>query len=389
MATDSSTGIAVIGGGVVGLACAIRLAMEEVSVLLVVGSGGRPEPDDEEASAWDARTYALNHLSCHFLKQIGALPLIKRYGVFEAMDVWDMRGGRMHFSATDIGEARLGIVLEHTTLLSALWTRVQALSNIECVEKSIGSIEFAPQGRQTCHLRFDDDDCRDTGFVIGADGAHSAVRQQAGIEWEWRDYRQTAQAAVVKVENEHRRTCLQQFSSAGIAALLPLPGKTCAAIWSHARPTSADELEQFFSRQMGLGQVEIISQLASLPLYGGMAKSFIAPYCLLVGDAAHNIHPMAGQGANLGFGDLFALFNALQQSPVKEFTWSVLRRYQRMTVANNRIMKGGIEGLLALSNRDDRLSAFLRHTVYDCVDRSVGLKKRFMRYAGGACYRDY
>ncbi len=384
---DSSGGIAVVGGGVIGLACAIRLAMEEAPVLLVVGSGGKPEPVGTDD--WDARTYALNRLSCRFLDAIGALALVARYGVFEAMDVWDERGGRMRFDATDIGEPRLGIVLEHAALLSALWVRIQAFPNIECVAKNIDAIAFPAQERAACRLAFADGDARDAGFVIGADGARSQARQQAGIEWQQRDYRHTAQAAAVKTEASHRRTCLQQFSRAGVAALLPLADKVCAAIWSHAKPASADAFEQFFSQQMGLGRVEIISQLASFPLYGGMAKTSIAPRCALVGDAARHIHPLAGQGANLGFGDLAALFDALRQSPTKRFTWAVLRRYQRMTAANNRIMKGGLEGLLALTDCDDRLIGALRRTAYNRVDQSVGLKKKFMRYAGGARYPGY
>ena len=384
----SNNSLAVVGGGVIGLACAIRLAMERDAVMLVVG-GDQNISTDKEADGWDARTYALNRLSCRFLESIGVLPLLKRYGVFEAMDVWDVRGGRMRFHAGDIGEPRLGIVVEHTVLMSALWSRLQTLSNVECIAKGLAKMQLPTGDDCACHLIFEDGDACAADFVIGADGARSLVRAQAGIGWQQKDYRQVAQAAVVKTQDDHRNTCLQQFSSAGIAALLPLSERVCAAIWSHDESATAGEFEQFFSGQMGLGRVSLLSELASFPLYGGMADSFIAPHCVLVGDSAHSVHPMAGQGANMGFGDLSALFDALRKSPAKEFSWPVVRRYQRMTMANNRLMKSGIEGLFMLNACEDRLSALSRRIAYNCVDQSSVLKRVFIRYAGGARYRDY
>ena len=382
MTAGSDTPVAVVGGGVIGLACAARLATAGTAVLLVGGKDAAPPaaPAADDAR-WDPRTYALNGLACDFLEQLGVVPQLVRHGVFEALDVWDARGGRMYFSATDLGEPRLGIVVEHAVLAAALWEVLAPFRQFEHLAKELAAVDFPSRPGGVCRLRFADGESRAVRFVIGADGARSLVREQAGIKWTRRDYRQVAQAAVVETRDDHHNTCRQQFSQQGIAALLPLAQRTSAAIWSHSVASSPADFERFFSDEMGLGPVEVLAPPVAFPLHGGLARSYIAPHCLLVGDAAHSVHPLAGQGANLGFGDLTALFGALHRSRSNDFTWPVLRRYQRAVVAHNCSMKSSIEFLLGLNQV--RAAAALRRTAYNGVNRSVTLKKCFMRYAAG------
>lgn len=393
--------VAVVGGGVVGLACAIKLGTNGRRVLLFA-----PGSRAVAAAAGDAyvpRTYALNAAACAFLDSIGVLGSLARYEHFCALEVWDAEGGgRIRFEAADIGARYLGLVVEHVQLLHALCARLEALAYVECIEtRPLGyehGADAPARGAQRGPRVLFDAGERAVEAVIGADGARSQVREWMGVEWRRRDYRQTALAAVVRTERGHENTCWQRFSRDGVVAFLPLADHVCAVVWS-CPSALADEVlssdagatgagaffEPRLERAFGgrLGGVELVSEVASFPLHGGIACEYVRPGFALVGDAAHNVHPLAGQGANLGFADLAALFAAREQSRADTFSWPVLRRYQRSVVARNWCMKSGLEGLLWLFSHHQRALAAARSAGLNCSNRTAPLKNLFMHFAAG------
>lgn len=379
--------VAVVGGGVIGLACAARLALDGRRVLLFAARPPRA-PDNAAADVYEPRTYALSAASCAFLNDIGAPP--PRHCRFRALEVWDAEGGgHIHFSAAGFGVSHLGIVVEHSLLVQALFARLDTLAQVERVEAPPLAVENNPEtGRRRI---FTGDGEREADFVIGADGARSRVRDWMGVAWRRRDYRQTALAAVVRTAQPHQSTCWQCFSDDGVVAFLPLAGRVCAVVWSCSRERAQELLQSgaaFFEPQLErafgarLGAIELLSGIASFPLHGGIVDDYVKPGFALVGDAAHSVHPLAGQGANLGFADLAALFAALEQSRGGGFSWPVLRRYQRAVKARNQWMKGGLEALLWLFSRSQPALVSVRSAGLSGVGRIAPLKNFFMRRAG-------
>lgn len=379
-----SAPVAIIGGGIIGSACAGRLAQLGFETILVQGKQRHQRPA-LSSDAWDSRAYALNQQACSVLKDLGAAEHIRRKGVFESLRVWDDSDRLLQFHATDIGVSQLGIVVEHTVLADALAERLQALPNLQCIEKEFNKIHFPERSKQPLSLQFDDGDTCDVSFVIGADGAKSIVRECAGIASKCRPYHQVAHAAVVATQQPHRNICWQKFSSSqGVLALLPLTDKVCSAIWSHPQDVDPTQFETVFSQAMGLGDITLLSQPASFPLQGMLAEKYVTRHCALIGDAAHNVHPLAGQGANLGFRDIACLLDALQKSQPQQFKWSVLRRYQRTVVLHNAAVKTGIELLLKLGQAPPHSNPLLWKTICNSMGRSAWLRGFFIQRASGA-----
>ena len=372
--------IAVIGDGIIGLVSALWLATNNIPVILVKGTSKSPVGD------WDSRTYALNLLSCDMLEMLGILQELKRCSHFESMRVWDKQGACLHFSASDIGETKLGVVVEHRVLSEVLNAKLNRDTRVIQLTKELTAINFGDTS-QSSKLHFADGGTYDVAFVIGADGGRSIVRQQAGIECSIHDYHQVAQAAIVATEHNHRFQCVQQFSARfGVTALLPLSERVCSAIRMHQDALEDAEFEDFFSKNMPLGDVRLLSRPLTFPLVGRIVRQYVTPNCALVGDAAHSIHPLAGQGANLGFGDLAILFSVLKQSESNHFSWSILRAYQRKVVLNNQMTKCAMEALFKVNGRSDMASQKLRKLVCKLVDENLNLRRVFIRNACGLNY---
>ena len=311
----------VLGAGPVGLSLAAALARERFTVSLIdraplPGFAGAAGDDD-----WDNRVYALSPGSAEFLRAIGAwqrLPA-ERLAPVEVMDVRGDGDGAIEWSAYDQGERALAWIVEHRELCAALFESVRRVGSVEII---------APAEPASIAWRLDAavlalGDGREVSarLAVGADGVRSWLRKSAGIAMEPRPYRQSAIVANFAVERAHRGRAFQWFlDGRGVLAWLPLPGPRISIVWSAPDalaselgaldpPALADRVAE--AGNHALGGLRAISPAASFPLSFLRLPSVVAHRMALVGDAAHGVHPLAGQGVNLGFGDAAALVRVL------------------------------------------------------------------------------
>jgi 2-octaprenyl-6-methoxyphenol hydroxylase len=314
--------VLIAGAGLVGLSLAPALAAAGRRVALAdraaVTSPPPPAGDDD----WDTRVYAISPGSVAFLSSLGvwqALPP-DRIAAVEAMIVEGDGGARLRFSAYELGERALAWIVEERTLKAALVTRVAEAGVALHAPCAFDSLAFGRKGgvlecgADTLHAR----------LVVGADGLRSHVRQTAGIVAETRPYGQTAVVANFRCERAHLGRAFQWFhDDGGVLAWLPLPGRRVSMVWSapHALarelldlPSAALAARVTASGRHCLGALEAITPAAGFPLQLSTLPTTIGHRVALVGDAAHGIHPLAGQGVNLGFADAEALASVLRHS---------------------------------------------------------------------------
>lgn len=348
--------VIVVGGGLIGasFACAARGRR-----IALVESGrhmeGAPAPD-----AFDARVYALSPGSVAFLKSIRvwqAIPPARKTAV-HAMRVFGDDGvSRLEFDAYDTGVAELAWIVEDRELQQALWRVLGEQDDFEhyagavCADLKVdaegASLELADGRRVSARL------------VVGADGARSFVRGAAGIEASERSYGQTAVVANFACSRAHGHVAFQWFQGGPVLALLPLRGNRASMVWSVADALAAELMAatpQQLAREVEeasggeLGTLEVITPPQAFALRGVAAARAVAPRVALIGDAAHVIHPLAGQGANLGFQDARELAAVLAAGgPLRDpGDLRLLRRYERSRREAVLAMRSTVNGLFEL-----------------------------------------
>lgn len=328
--------IAIIGAGLVGASLAAALAPSGLTVALVEARAPSEPPD-----AWDSRIYAISPGSAAYLAQIGAWQAVDaaRLARVETMRIFgDEPSAQLTFSAYEAGLRELAFIAESGRLQHALW---------RCVERSPQVSLHCPaactkllQHPDYSEVALEDGTVLRARLVVGADGARSWVREQAGIRPAVHDYAQTAVVANFATGAPHHGTAWQWFRSDGVLAMLPLPGNRASMVWSttdeHARALVALDAAAL-AREVGaacdetLGALEVITLPSAFPLRLQRVASFVAPRVALIGDAAHNVHPLAGQGVNLGFRDARELAAVLLDRGAQQDCGdlAVLRRYER------------------------------------------------------------
>lgn len=395
--------VAVVGRGAVGMAAALALSREGRSVALV---GPDPERHRLPPGA-DNRVFALSAQTRALLEPLGIWSAIEECRI---CPVSDMRvqpdgGGQarsLEFSAFEAGVDALAWIVESSALTHAL-SQALSFSAVRSVDAVISGLDYAPSA-STARLRFSEGGALEARLVVGADGAGSAVRQFAGIGSEWRDYPQHALVANFDTEFPHRRIAWQWFGEHGILALLPLPpGETTAGrysiVWS-APVSLADELRSLPGEALAArvqdvsdhvaGRMRLISDVSVHPLRFGRVASMIGARIALVGDAAHGVHPLAGQGMNLGFGDLADLVKSLRGS-ADPGSRLVLRRYERsraepvrtMQMLTDTLQKIFDPATLAALRPFDRPISLCRDLGWDLVSRSGWLRRVLISHAMG------
>lgn len=348
----------------------------------------------------DMRVSAINRSSVDIFKITGAWSKIssKRVSPFRSMHVWDSTGaGSIHFDSAESGLDSLGYIIENSVIQQALLNNITGVENIDWLcPKKVDSIVLSESTADALHrVYIDDGDVLECKLLVGADGANSLVREVAGIELKRDSYQQSAIVCTVATEEPHVDTAWQCFLPSGPLAFLPLWNGDCSIVWSmdDARieelltlndAAFCRRLEEAF--QFQLGKVESVSKRASFPLGHGHVDYYIRPGVALVGDAAHTIHPLAGQGANLGFHDVACLAEVIVEAKRKQRQWyasHTLRKYERTRKGENRLMESTMSGFKYLFCNENPLLSTLRNAGLGIVDHLPLLKEQLMNYAIG------
>lgn len=360
----------VVGGGPVG--ATLARAARGVSVALVA-----PErPPAPAADGFDVRVYALSPGNVALLRAIGALP--ERAVAVHAMRIFgDEEGAQLEFDAYSAGVPELAWIVEDSRLQQALWR------GLDVVAARITGLTVDGDG---VHAALADGSRVSARLVVGADGASSFVRAQAGIGARERDYGQTALVANFACAKPHGNVAYQWFQGGAVLALLPLPGDHVSMVWS--LPSGSEPMDnlaravEIASRRI-LGEMQLVTPPRSYRLRRLAAERMVKPRIALAGDAAHVIHPLAGQGLNLGLQDARTLAEVLaEREPSRDpGELRLLRRYERARAEPILAMDTMIDTLFRLFGAEHALAARLRNAGLNLTDRLPVVKNLLMRQA--------
>lgn len=385
--------VIIVGGGPVGLLLAALLGQSRRHQVVVLDARTEfPLP-----AGVDPRVYALSRASQRLLEQVDAWPaLASGYAwPYRRMHVWDAarphsQAAALDFDAAEIGEPDLGHIVENTRLEAALRAVVMAQAGMR-IERG-ARIRQLELSAESASVTSEDDQLWRARLVVAADGAGSRLRELAGIETIARDYRQQALVTHVHCELPHRETAWQRFLPTGPVALLPLGDGRCSVVWS-ADAALAESLlgldDEGFAAALTAATEGVLGQLSApeprvaLPLRALHARRYVARRFVLVGDAAHVVHPLAGQGANLGLLDAAALAHLLDREgdPGER---RFLRAYERARKSDNLAVMAALDGLQRAFGISARPWTTMRAAGVGLVGRTPPLKRRLMRQALGA-----
>ncbi len=387
--------IVIVGGGMVGSALACALSNDNGALKIAIIEGREPELNWDHKS-FDMRVSAITRGSQQLFEQLGIWETLQadRISPYGEMYVWDATGdGHIHFDCADVGEPNLGHIIENRVITRALNQHVEQLDNV-CVYCPAKPKQLT-QNNSNALLELEDGNILETTLVIGADGANSWTRQQAGIDITTRDYNQQAIVTMVKTSLPHQETAWQRFLPTGPLAFLPLTDNYSSIVWS-TTPEKAQELlnldEAEFKTALAntfdhkLGDITELGPRAAFPLKGQHAKHYVQPHLALVGDAAHTIHPLAGQGVNLGFADISKLAEVILEDHKNRKaigSFKTLRRYERARRGDNLLMLESMGAFKTLFSNENTGLSKLRNLGLNITNKLVPAKHLFMRHAMG------
>lgn len=386
--------VVIAGGGMVGLALACGLQGSGLRVAVLEHQQPEIEPLQEQPAL---RVSAINAASERLLQHIGVWDeiLALRASAYNAMEVWDRDSfGKIAFRGDECGFSHLGHIIENSVIQQALWKRAESLSDVTLITPA--ALKQVAWGENDAFITLEDGRMLTARLVVGADGAHSWLRQHADIPLTFWDYRHHALVATIRTEEPHLATARQVFYGDGILAFLPFSDPhQCSIVWSVA-PEEAERLKQLepeqFNRELAmtfdlrLGACRLESERQTFPLTGRYARSFAAHRLALVGDAAHTVHPLAGQGVNLGFMDaaeLIAELRRLQRQGKDIGQHLYLRRYERRRKQGAAVMLASMQGFRELFDGNHPAKKLLRDVGLRLADSLPGVKPKLVRQAMG------
>lgn len=392
--------IIIVGAGLVGsaLACALAQQDKKLSILVLEASSNIQCFDKD---AFDPRVVALSGCSTEFLESLGVWQTIvqQRVSAYQGMSVWDGEGnGSIAFHSNDIHADSLGHIVENSIVLTALRNKMEQDENIQFLAPAeVVSMSLMDDGPSTMRLSSHQEVSGD--FIVGADGARSILRSLADISTKEWDYGHSAIVTTVRTEASHQNTAWQRFSQQGPLAFLPLKGGVgadghyCSIVWSLQQESSdtmmalgdkafCERLSKTFEYK--LGAVEWADKRFCIPLRQRYARNYGRPGFALVGDAAHTIHPLAGQGVNLGLADAKTLGEEILRARERSVTLrhpSIVKRYQRSRKPHNLVTMAAMEGFKRLFGEPSLGALSFRNRGMDWVDGKVWLKRLLIQGA--------
>ena len=390
---EASFDLIVVGGGMVGSALARACSGKGLRIaLLETRAPQRSWPVGEV----DLRVSALSRASQRILERLGAWDRIETGGAspYRKMSVWDaLGGGAIHFDAQSLGQPDLGHIVENRVIQLALWEQLEASPDV--VLHCPASIAGLQPTEATTRLLLTDGRVLHGRLLIGADGRDSLVRELLGIETQGWDYDQRAIVAHVRPQEWHQETAWQRFLPTGPLALLPLADGRCSIVWSASEERATELLamdDTAFSTALTdasearLGPLVVDGPRAAFSLRLQHAKQYVLPGLALIGDAAHAVHPLAGQGVNLGFLDAAELASAIDLARDRgrdiAGLWA-LRHYERARRGDNLAMLAAMDLIKRTFSNEAAPVAALRSVGLTLTDRIGPVKRLFMKRALG------
>lgn len=381
--------VVIVGGGLVGASLAASLKTSGLKLALIEGLS--PPGAPVGSNDWDARIYAITPGNAKFLQDCGAWQHldINRVQQVEEMRVFGDGGAELDFSAYQIGAAELTFILESRLLQQAIWHEIQHQDNLTIINPArCATVEWRADA---AHLSLADGRQIQAKLIVGADGRDSWIRQQAGMPEVPTPYHQHGLVANFTTEKAHHGTAYQWFQPDGILAFLPLPDKKISIVWS-VSPEKAQTLltasADVLCEQVGdasksmLGKLTLITPPSAFSLRVLNLAHLVKPRLALIGDAAHNVHPLSGQGVNLGFRDARKLAEVLLARGALECgDLRLLNRYDRLRRNDIMSMQLTTDALHHLFMNRNPVLCTLRNFGLSALDALSPLKKILARHA--------
>ena len=384
--------VVILGGGMIGAATAIGLAQLGLSVTVI--EAFRPEAYSSE-QAIDLRVSAISLATETLLERLGALDRLTqmRRAPYLGLETWELEGCITRFHADAIGVSHLGHIVENRLIQLALWEQFECLDNLELLcPRSLDSFNRSENG--VC-VTLDDGQRLDAKLLVGADGANSQVRTWARIGLTGWDYAQSAMLINIETAIEQQDVTWQQFTPKGPRSLLPLPGNNASLVWyddasriaqlsTLSNAALAQQIKMHFPERLDR-QFEVLNK-GSFKLTRRHAQSYFSDNLVILGDAAHTINPLAGQGVNIGFKDVDALMSVISDKLSQQEAWwsnAALSEYQNRRYRDNQLMMSAMDLFYAGFSNDLLPLKVLRNAALKLANIDSPIKKQVLKYAMG------